>query len=80
MPEARVERDGERIAMLVAQLSTGPGCYIYKDAAGNEIYVGKAKNLRKRVANYFQSRDGHPAKTLRLVQEVADIQTIETDS
>lgn len=68
------------IAEKIAQLSTSPGCYIYKDAAGNEIYVGKAKNLRKRVASYFQSRDGHPAKTLRLVQEVADIQVIETDS
>ncbi len=80
MSDARADLGGERIAMLVAQLSTGPGCYIYKDAAGNEIYVGKAKNLRKRVASYFQSREGHPAKTLRLVKEVADIQTIETDS
>jgi excinuclease ABC subunit C len=64
----------------IAALSTGPGCYIYKDAGGIEIYVGKAKNLRRRVSSYFQSRDGHPQKTLRLVQEVADLATIETDS
>jgi excinuclease ABC subunit C len=70
----------KKLAGLVASMSTGPGCYVYKDAAGNEIYVGKAKNLRKRVASYFQSREGHPAKTMRLVQEVVDIQTLETDS
>lgn len=68
------------LADKIAALSTGPGCYVYKDAAGNEIYVGKAKNLRRRVASYFQSRDGHPAKTLRLVQDVVDVQVIETDS
>ncbi len=70
----------DALAEKIATLSTGAGCYIYKDAAGNEIYVGKAKNLRRRVASYFQSRDGHPAKTMRLVQEVADLQVIETDS
>lgn len=64
----------------IAGLPVGPGCYVYKNAAGNEIYVGKAKNLRRRVASYFQERDGHPSRTLRLVQEVADIQVIETDS
>jgi excinuclease ABC subunit C len=70
----------DALAEKIAALSTGAGCYIYKDAAGNEIYVGKAKNLRRRVASYFQDRDGHPAKTMRLVQEVADLQVIETDS
>jgi excinuclease ABC subunit C len=68
------------LADKIASLPSGPGCYVYKDAAGNEIYVGKAKHLRRRVASYFQSREGHPAKTLRLVQEVADVQVIETDS
>ena len=58
----------------IAALPTGPGCYVYKNAAGIEIYVGKAKNLRRRVASYFQERDGHPARTLRLVQEIADVQ------
>ncbi len=68
------------LAEKIAALGDGPGCYIYKDAAGLEIYVGKAKNLRRRVASYFQARDGHPAKTLRLVQETADLQVIATDS
>lgn len=70
----------ETLAGKIAALPSGPGCYVYKNAAGVEIYVGKAKNLRRRVASYFQERDGHPARTLRLVQEVCDVQAIETDS
>ncbi len=70
----------DALAEKIAALPVGAGCYIYKDAAGIEIYVGKAKNLRRRVASYFQARDGHPPKTMRLVQEVADLQIIETDS
>jgi excinuclease ABC subunit C len=57
-----------------------PGCYLYKDAEGRVIYVGKAKNLKKRVSSYFQSRAGHPAKTLRLVQEIVDLELIVLDS
>ncbi len=68
------------LAEKIAALPVGAGCYIYKDAAGLEIYVGKAKNLRRRVASYFQERDGHVPRTVRLVQEVADLQVIETDS
>jgi excinuclease ABC subunit C len=88
LPDA-ASTDGEsivspdpQVALLakIAALPDSPGCYIYKDAAGDEIYVGKAKNLRKRVASYFQSREGHPARTMRLVQEVADLAVIITDS
>jgi excinuclease ABC subunit C len=68
------------LAATISDLPTGPGCYLFKDAAGHEIYVGKAKNLRRRVASYFQERDGHPARTLRLVQEAVDVAVIPTDS
>jgi len=64
----------------VATLSESPGCYLYKDASGRVIYVGKAKNLRRRVASYFQRRENHPTRTLRLVQEVVDIEILPTDS
>lgn len=57
-----------------------PGCYLYKDAGGRVIYVGKAKSLRKRVLTYFQRAAHHPARTLRLVQEVADLELIVLDS
>lgn len=63
----------------VAALGDGPGCYLYKDASGRVIYVGKAKNLRRRVASYFQ-RDGHPARTTRLVQEIVELEILATDS
>ncbi len=64
----------------VSSLPTTPGCYLYKDASGRIIYIGKAKNLRRRVASYFQRDDRHPAKTLRLVQEVVDLEAVSTDS
>jgi excinuclease ABC subunit C len=64
----------------IAAIPEVPGCYLYKDAGGRVIYVGKAKSLRKRVASYFQRALGHPARTLRLVQEVVDIEVLPTDS
>jgi excinuclease ABC subunit C len=63
----------------VAALPTSSGCYMYKDAENRVIYVGKAKNLRRRVSSYFQ-RDGHPARTTRLVQSIVDLEIIETGS
>jgi excinuclease ABC subunit C len=48
-----------------------------KDEKGSVIYVGKAKNLRKRVSSYWRARDG---KTAALVSEIADIETIITDT
>ena len=64
----------------IKEIPTGPGCYIYFDGNGVEIYVGKAKNLRKRVSSYFQSSRGHPNRTLRLVHEAVEVKTIDTDS
>jgi excinuclease ABC subunit C len=44
-----------------SRLPTSPGVYIFKDARDDVIYVGKAKNIRARVANYFtRSGDGRP--------------------
>ncbi|MBA2480942.1 MAG: excinuclease ABC subunit UvrC [Planctomycetes bacterium] len=71
---------GEALYDKIPLLPDSPGCYLYKDASGRVIYVGKAKNLRKRVASYFQRAVGHPMRTLRLVQEVVDIETLGTDS
>lgn len=68
------------LAERVAELPTGPGCYVFKDGSGAEIYVGKAKNLRSRVRSYFRDRQGHPARTLRLVHETADVVAFPTGS
>jgi excinuclease ABC subunit C len=51
-----------------------------KDAGGEIIYVGKAINLQKRVASYFQRQDAHGAKTALMVARVADIETVVTAS
>ncbi|MGI0025337.1 MAG: GIY-YIG nuclease family protein, partial [Nitrososphaera sp.] len=51
-----------------------PGVYLMKDSDGKIIYIGKARNLRKRVASYFVKRDPQLEwKTSRLVSRIADI-------
>jgi excinuclease ABC subunit C len=57
-----------------------PGVYIMKDAAGHVIYVGKAVSLADRIRSYFQSPAGHTPKTRRLVENIADLEFIVTDS
>src|ERR671927_78443 len=63
-----------------SHLPTSPGVYIFKDAKDRVIYVGKAKNIRSRVANYFtRSGDGRP-KIAELRERVARIDFISTTS
>lgn len=64
----------------VARLPTKPGVYQHKDAAGKVIYVGKAKNLRNRVKAYFQEGRPVDAKTKALMQKIADVDVIVTDT
>ena len=59
----------EKIRTLPAQ----PGVYLYKNAEGEVIYVGKAKNLRSRVASYFHEGRWEDAKTGTLVREAVDV-------
>ncbi len=54
-----------------------PGCYLYKDGSGRIIYVGKAKDLKKRVSTYFQKND-HDPKTRCLVENIDSIDYIIT--
>ncbi len=57
-----------------------PGCYLHKDSKGRIIYVGKAKNLRNRVRQYFQSSRAMDAKTQALVARITDFEIIVTDT
>lgn len=56
----------------------GPGVYIFRDEHGRPLYVGKAKSLRKRTANYF-ARDLAP-RTRKMVEMATDLEWIVTDS
>ena len=62
----------EKIRTLPAE----PGVYLYKNADGDVIYVGKAKNLRSRVASYFRAARWEDAKTDTLVREAVDVDYI----
>ncbi|MAG60815.1 excinuclease ABC subunit C [archaeon] len=67
--------------MLQEQLTNlpkDPGVYLFKDKNNNIIYIGKAKNLRNRVRSYFQesNKKTHSAKTIVLVKNITDLQTI----
>src|SRR6202166_1776950 len=63
-----------------AQLPESPGVYLFKDAGGAVLYVGKARNLRNRVRSYFLESRWVDAKTGSLVREIADIETIVVDN
>jgi len=63
---------------LLATLSTGPGVYLMKDRRGTIIYVGKARNLRKRLASYAKLQAGAHNKTRAMVARIAALETILT--
>ncbi len=54
-----------------------PGCYLFSDKDGSIVYIGKAKNLKKRVSSYFQKK-GHSKKTRRLVDAARSVDFIVT--
>jgi excinuclease ABC subunit C len=60
----------------IRTLPTDPGVYLYKDAAGEVLYVGKAKNLRARVRTYFLEGAAENAKTGSLLREAVDVEYI----
>jgi excinuclease ABC subunit C len=60
----------------IRTLPTAPGVYLYKNAEGQVIYVGKAKNLRSRVGSYFVRGADENAKTGSLLREAVDVEYI----
>ena len=81
--EATMLRGRGRIKPQKQHLAEGipgtPGVYYFLDKHGTTLYVGKAKNLRARVRTYFNGGDGR-RKVGRLVEEVAEVRTKETES
>ena len=68
------------LAEKVSQLPAATGVYLFKDALGKVIYVGKANSLRQRVRSYFAEGRWQDAKTGTLVREAADVETIVVDT
>lgn len=65
---------------LRRKLPGSPGAYLFKDASGKILYVGKAKNLRKRVLSYFKREEDLPEKTRLMMRRAAALETILTDT
>ena len=63
----------------IKTLPNKPGVYQYFNAEGTILYVGKAKDLKKRVSSYFTKKH-ESGKTAILVRQIADIKTIVVDS
>src|SRR5512133_1019721 len=66
----------EKLQGILATLPAKPGCYIYRNAEGTIIYVGKAISLKNRVRSYFHADTSYDSKTRRLVREITDIEWI----
>ena len=65
---------------ILKQVSSEPGVYLMKDAAAKIIYVGKARNLKKRLASYFKNSGQLDIKAGILANKISDIETIITSS
>ena len=72
-------KTSEYLKGIVSNLPERPGIYQYLNAEGTIIYVGKAKNLKRRVCSYF-SKEHQPGKTRVLVSKIADIRYIVVNS
>ena len=77
-PTAEVPEVAFDPAVVLAHLTHRPGVYRMLDAAGTVIYVGKARDLKRRVTSYFQGSRAHDAKTIAMVRTVAGIEVTVT--
>lgn len=69
-----------KIAKKLKSLPSSSGVYIFKNAAGEVIYVGKATSLKDRVGSYFQRRSGYARPIEMFIDQVADVETRRTDT
>jgi excinuclease ABC subunit C len=72
------EERGVALREKVARLPGAPGVYRMLDARGTVIYVGKARDLRKRVGSYFVNHSGHTPKVRAMVAQIDDLEVMVT--
>src|SRR5215467_15558922 len=70
----------ESVLEKIAYLPESPGVYLWRDADGSVLYVGKAKRLRSRVRNYVATDHAESVKTRALMLAAADLDTIVVPS
>jgi len=70
----------EALAEKIGSLPNNPGVYLMKNASGKIIYVGKARELKKRVVSYFTNIDKKDPKTKILISHIADFDYLVTDT
>jgi excinuclease ABC subunit C len=68
------------VELKLKHLPTRPGVYLFRDAAGEILYIGKAKSLRSRVRGHFSHDTAHSVKQEELVRRVADVETMVVGS
>ena len=74
-----MKKISEHIRTILSNIPESPGVYRYYDSEGTIIYVGKAKNLKRRVNSYF-NKEHDTFKTNQLVKHIADIQYLVVNS
>ena len=75
MIDKSINKNIDRIRLRLKTVPETPGVYQYLDERGTVIYVGKARNLQRRVSSYFNRYDDHSSKIKMLVRHIYDLRT-----
>jgi len=75
-----MSRSNEQLETKLKNLPASPGVYLFKNAQGKPLYIGKAKNLRNRVRTYFQTSGPVEPRIRRMVAQVADLELMVTSN
>jgi excinuclease ABC subunit C len=80
LPTQLLVKDPERLEARLKEIPTSPGVYFMRDRNDNILYIGKSKKLRSRVRSYFRDYNHHSPRIDMMVQQVAEIEFIATDT
>lgn len=73
-------KDLDRLESRLKEIPAEPGIYFMREVNGNILYIGKSKKLKARVRSYFRDIQNHSPRIALMVQQVADIEFIVTDT